>query len=199
MEQPKETATQSETVNKDSDGQEQVFSIDGEELTLEELKSWYLRQSDYTKKTQELSDKRKELEGMKSEEMTQDEKKMLERIKEKWFVSKDDLEKTTFQQQQELELRDIIANAPQLKQQEQAIRKIQQAEGWSFEEVIHQYGFMDKDKLEKAKESRRRPMWEKNRDTKNTKSITDLSPEEYAQWKKENLWNGDMFTSSGSI
>lgn len=39
-----------------------TFTIDGQEVTLEELQKGYLRQSDYTKKTQEISRQRKEAE-----------------------------------------------------------------------------------------------------------------------------------------
>jgi hypothetical protein len=63
------------------DTEDQVFEIDGQKLTLDELKAGYLRQSDYTKKTQELATKRKELENMKPAEMTEEEKNMLEWIK----------------------------------------------------------------------------------------------------------------------
>jgi hypothetical protein len=43
-------------------------------------------------------------------------------------VSKDELEKTAYQQTQEIELRELITNAPQLKSQEAAIRRLQQVE-----------------------------------------------------------------------
>lgn len=39
-----------------------VLEIDGEKLTLDDLKNGYLRQADYTKKTQELAKQRKEVE-----------------------------------------------------------------------------------------------------------------------------------------
>lgn len=39
-----------------------TVEIDGKEVTIEELKNGYLRQSDYTRKTQEVSRKRKEVE-----------------------------------------------------------------------------------------------------------------------------------------
>lgn len=197
MEQPTtDNLDKGSETRQDSDSQ--VFEIDGQELTLDELKNGYLRQSDYTKKTQELAEKRKELEWMKTSDMTDDEKQMLEWIKKQWFVSKDELERTTFQQSQELELREIIANAPSLKSQEHAIRKLQEAEWWSYEEIIHKYGFMEKDKLQKAKQSRVKVVWEKERDVKQ-RSITDLSPEEYAERKKQNLSWWGMFQKSGSI
>ena len=37
-----------------------MIEVNGEMLTLEEVKRGYMRQSDYTKKTQELSEQRKE-------------------------------------------------------------------------------------------------------------------------------------------
>lgn len=78
MEQPK---TDNQLGSEKQDSEAQVFEIDGQKLTLDELKSGYLRQSDYTKKTQELAEQRKELEKMKPSEMTDDEKQMLEWIK----------------------------------------------------------------------------------------------------------------------
>jgi ribosomal protein S8 len=180
------------------DTDEQVFEIDWQKLTLDELKAGYLRQSDYTKKTQELASKRKELENIKPADLTDAEKNMLEWIKKQWFVSKDELEKTAYQQTQEIELRELITNAPQLKSQEAAIRRLQQVEWWSYEEIIQKYGFMDADKLVKAKESRVRLVGEKDRDVK-AKNIADLSPEEYEKWKKENLNNGGRFNKSRTI
>lgn len=51
-----------ETIEEPIQEKEHKVEIDGKELTLEELKNGYLRQSDYTKKTQELSRQRKETE-----------------------------------------------------------------------------------------------------------------------------------------
>lgn len=41
-----------------------LFEVDGQELSADELRKGYLRQSDYTKKTQSLSEQRKEMEGL---------------------------------------------------------------------------------------------------------------------------------------
>jgi len=46
----------------DDDKAEQLVEIDGEQLTLEEVKLGYLRQSDYTKKTQAVAEQRKAVE-----------------------------------------------------------------------------------------------------------------------------------------
>lgn len=47
---------------EDDDKAEQLVEIDGEQLTLEEVKLGYLRQSDYTKKTQAVAEQRKAVE-----------------------------------------------------------------------------------------------------------------------------------------
>ena len=82
VEEPIEVESQEEVVYEEEDqheeqsseaneeAEESVFVIGDEEITLsqlKELKSGSLRQSDYTKKTTELSDQRKVLEGKTSE------------------------------------------------------------------------------------------------------------------------------------
>jgi len=41
-----------------------LFEIDGQELTVDEIRKGYLRQSDYTKKTQSLAEQRKEIDAL---------------------------------------------------------------------------------------------------------------------------------------
>lgn len=55
---PTETVTQAEP---NQDEQPQVFEINGEQVSLEELQRGYLRQSDYTRKTQDIARKEREL------------------------------------------------------------------------------------------------------------------------------------------
>ena len=59
-EEPEET---DEEVEEDDDEDKVMFTTpDGEEVTLEELKRGFLRQSDYTKKTQEVAQQRQQIE-----------------------------------------------------------------------------------------------------------------------------------------
>ena len=59
---PEETP-EAEDDGDSNDGEEQVlFQVDGEDITSKEAKDGYLRQSDYTKKTQELAEQRKAME-----------------------------------------------------------------------------------------------------------------------------------------
>jgi len=55
--------------SQEEEVEESYYLIDDEEITLDQIREWkngYLRQSDYTQKTQNLSAQRKELEGMQS-------------------------------------------------------------------------------------------------------------------------------------
>lgn len=64
-------AEQAEADNIDDAGEESFYEIDGEQITLEQIRDWkrgYLRESDYTQKTQALSSERKEIEGIKQKQ-----------------------------------------------------------------------------------------------------------------------------------
>lgn len=67
---PEEEAAEDEEVDEDptdeseeEQSEEMTFEVDGETLTAEELKLGYLRQSDYTKKTQAVAEQRKAYEA----------------------------------------------------------------------------------------------------------------------------------------
>lgn len=69
-----------------------------EEIPVEELKAGYLRQQDYTKKTQELAQMRRELEQMKGQlaeakkpKRTPEHEKAIQTLKQLGFISKDDM------------------------------------------------------------------------------------------------------------
>jgi len=50
--------------DQDDDGEEPLFEINGQQVTLDEIGKGYLRQSDYTKKTQELAQTKKEMDQL---------------------------------------------------------------------------------------------------------------------------------------
>jgi hypothetical protein len=59
---PNEPSEQNSTSVVDSERKTETIEIDGKQVSIDELKGGYLRQSDYTQKTQELARKKKELE-----------------------------------------------------------------------------------------------------------------------------------------
>ena len=73
-EAPEEDTAEAEEVEEDptdeaeeEEPEELTFEVDGESLTAEELKLGYLRQSDYTKKTQAVAEQRKAFEAQTAE------------------------------------------------------------------------------------------------------------------------------------
>lgn len=60
IEETKPEVDKPEEEEKPTEDKPITVEIDGKELTVDELKNGYLRQSDYTKKTQELANQRKE-------------------------------------------------------------------------------------------------------------------------------------------
>lgn len=123
----------------------QLVEIDGQEVSLEELKKGYLRQSDYTRKTQELSKLKKE------STLTDEERAAVDFLKNSGFATKDDLENWSKTQIQEQTVKQIMDSNPDLKPYEQAIKDLSKAHGIAPEDVIEKYGFKSKDRLAKAR------------------------------------------------
>lgn len=131
---------------------DEFVEINGEKIAKDELIKGYMRQSDYTKKTQELAKEREDLQKKSdSWSATMEEEQLLKWLKERWVVTKDELEKVKTEATMEQSLSDILRSNPELKQHEQAIRALQKSEWTSWEDVIAKYGFATADKLAKAK------------------------------------------------
>jgi len=158
-----------------SEDQEQPLSKE----EFEKLQRSYKElQADYTRKSQRLSELEKQ-----PNTSTDEETQTIQRLKERGFVSKEELENIQTQAQRETEFRTLLETNPSLKKYEGAIRKLQWVDWKSYEEVILENGFLSQDRLEKAKSSRDRLVsW---METTSSKSLLDLSPEEYEKWKKE--------------
>lgn len=161
---------------------ERYIEIDGERLTEEELKKGYLRQKDYTRKTQELSKKEKELQQSQQWSAQQleenPEEVLIEFIranKEKlWFASVDEIKTIQSQVENEKQFDGLLQLNPELKKFEKAIRTLQKTEWGTFEEIILANWFLSQDKLEKAKS--RSIVWDRNE--KPTKSLSEMSADE---------------------
>jgi hypothetical protein len=96
--------------------QKELYEVNGEQLSIEELRKGYMRQSDYTKKTQEIASKRKEL--------TKEEQDAKNFLDEQGYMTKIDLEtmKETIREDQQLST--IMDNSPDLKKHEKAIKDL---------------------------------------------------------------------------
>lgn len=157
----------------------------------EELVNGYLRQSDYTKKTQELAEERKVLDQKVAGAKAQgdrwepgDEEAVDAYLQTKWYAKADYVEQLVEQklkwvnkaQQDEQTLAGIIASNPDLKQFEWAIRKIAATDDSALEDIVVKYGFSTHDKLSKAKQ-RDIVGW--------TSKFESDKPKPYAEWSAE--------------
>ena len=193
-EQPEATGDQkSENAEKSLE-----VEIDGEKLTAEQIKEFklgYMREQDYRKKTQELAEEKRKLgrsnESIRKEEeeMTPEVKAAVEVLKKAGVVTKDDLAMVKAYEEDQKQFRKFIKTNPELKAYEKALQSIGKKDNRAWEDIAIDYGFISKDKLSKAKSSK--PIvGVKSVEPVKTKSIKDMSAQEYAEWKKQNLGDG---------
>lgn len=180
------------------DWQEQVFEINGEKVTLQELQAGYMRQSDYTRKTQELAKERETLQSKSDagESLTDDERSTLEWLQNHKFLTEQQLEEklNRIQEQARMEasFEGLVQANPSLKKHEKAIRAIKQTDDRSFEEIALDYWFISSEKLEKAKGGIDKMVGSIPDTETKVRSVADLTPEEYEKWKKDNGVTGSM-------
>lgn len=172
-----------------------TIEVNGEELSLEELKKGYMRQSDYTKKTQELK-RSSETQNSNLEYDPVELENFRTLLKNEGIVTKSDIEKVKESIVADQRFADLIYANPELKKNEKAIKEMAQLKWMAYEDVIEEYWFWSVDKLNKAKDRRLvgdRSFWEKKE-----KSINELTSEEYAEWKKT-VDKASMFSKVGSF
>lgn len=204
--EPAESTTGQPTVNDPQTGQAtapdevETVEVNGEKVTLDELKAGYMRQSDYTKKTQELSQERKQIEGDKrafsrtstakeeEREVDPDVQKAIELLKDHGVVTKEDLKQLQAQQEDERKLQRLLEANPDLKGKEDAIKAIGKTDNRAWEDIIHNYGFKESNKIVKAK-MRGIKGEPASKEPPKQKSVGEMSSAEYAEWKKSNLKN----------
>lgn len=136
-------------------------------VTEDELINGYMRQSDYTRKTQELAEERKQLQWQVTRQDTSDDEdaNVEAYLQSKGYAKADQVEKLVNErlqgiaknQQDEETLRKLIIENPELKQYEWAIREIARNDNSALEDIVVKYGFSTHDKLSEAK--KRSVMW----------------------------------------
>lgn len=167
--------------------QSQTFEVNWQKLSWEQLVSNYKNlQAEFTRKTQELSKTKKE------SELSDDDKNAIEFLRKNNFLTREDLEWYASQRQKETRLSEIISLNPELQSYEIAIKDLSKSTWLAPEDVIEKYGFKSKDKLAKAK-SQGDIKWTPS--TNKTKTIAEMSMDEYEKWRKEKwIWNKWTFS-----
>ena len=168
-------------------------------VTEDELINGYLRQSDYTLKTQKLAEEKRMLEQQASQAQSEgykwdpnDEESVESFLQARWYAKRDVVEQLveqklqwiTKQQQDEQTLQSIIASNPDLKQFEWAIRKIAATDDSALEDIVVKYGFSSHDKLSKAKH--RDIVWGWNRlESDKSKPVSEWNKDDRAKFEAQ--------------
>lgn len=166
-----------------------TVEIDGQQVSLEELKKGYLRQSDYTRKMQEISQMRKDPDPDDQGDFAKDLDTLVEVLAPKL--------QERFVTRQDNELEKFISANPDLEGKRKLLEDLGKASNKSYWDIADEYGLKESEALEKAKS--RKIVGKKDIEPKKPRSLMDLSPEEYAQWKKDNLGRSEQWSSKKAI
>lgn len=121
---------------------------DGTEVTLDELKSGYMRQSDYTKKTQDLSEKKKDL------ELSDDDKNAIEVLKKAGFAMTDELAQFKKEQAEKEEYSSFAWAADLSETQLKMVADLKTiSPDKSYADIANEYWLIDEAKLNRVKGS----------------------------------------------
>lgn len=158
--------------NSEHSNGEEFIEVNGEKITLDELKKGYLRQSDYTKKMQAMKSEKPE-----SNEDPEDVQKAIKLLKENGMLTREDYEN-------EKKLDKLFSSIPELSEKRKIIEDLSKSQNKSAEDVIVEYGLVDKARLDQINTS---VMGDSLPKEINKKSISDMTDKEYEEWKKTNI------------
>lgn len=162
-----------------------TVEIDGQQVDIEELKKGYMRDSDYRKKTMELAEEKKKLkpEPADSHEPVDLEKdvdtlvNMLAPKLHERFVSR-----------QETDLEKFLQQNPDLESKRKLLEDLGKTSNKSYWDIAAEYDLKPSDALEKSKS--RKIVGESKLEQKQGPKISDMSPDEWKAYKKEQLGIG---------
>lgn len=152
---PEESVEQSQDqVQSEETGEgNDLVEVNGEMVSVEELKKGYMRQSDYTKKTQRLAqDKSKSLDEIK--DSNPELYDAVVQLRSAGVATKDDielaveetLERIEAKKSGEITAKKFFEDNPDLESSKKAILDLSKSTGLTPEEVAIQYNFMEKDR-----------------------------------------------------
>lgn len=188
------------TTTVDTPIEEQVVTDDS--MTGDETNAWGVNyeekyktlQSDYTRKAQKLAEYEKMMANKGDESLTDEEKELKTRVH---THTKDEFERVKNDAKQEaieeMKFNSLLQDYPKLRDSEEAIRELQKATWMSFEEVAIKYKFTSSDELSKLKNSRIKMVWVDSKQAPKTRSLSELTSEEYAEWKAKNIPSSSSF------
>lgn len=174
--------------------EEQLIEVNGEKVPLSELQAGYMRQQDYTRKTQELAEKQRQLARMPngdpapSQELDPQAKAFIEALREKGqFMTKKDYQDYLAAQEDDRKLAKILDENPHLKPFEKSIRAAGEKDPRAWEDILRdpEWGFnriKPTDKPVRGVEGRAPSMAKDG-----PKSIEDMNESEWEAHKRKTL------------
>jgi len=166
-----------------------------ETVSMNELKSGYLRQSDYTKKTQELAEERKGFETAEPVEADADVDAAKKFLQSEGYLTQAEVDAklAAFEKRQEdgKLMASFFNSNPDLKQFKGAIETIAKTDDSAIEDIVVKYGFTSTDKLKKAKA--RGAVGTSSYEGGKEKAIEEMSSTEFAEWKAKAAKNSSDF------
>jgi hypothetical protein len=201
--QPTEdTSVNTQEIDQEDSHEEPTVEIDGEKVPISIVKAWKegnMRQEDYTRKTQELAEAKRELarvnptnaEYAKPDDLSDEAKAAIDVLKKAGFATKEDIQMLKVQEEDAKNFRRLIKSYPELKTHEKALKQIGLTDNRAWEDIAKDYGFLSADKVAKAKAQN---------PVKGAKSlpgaqekkldIASMNEKEYEAWKRANLGQG---------
>jgi hypothetical protein len=201
--QPTEdTFVNAQETDQEDSHDEPTIEIDGEKVPISTVKAWKegnMRQEDYTRKTQELAEAKRELarvnpttaEYAKPDDLSDEAKAAIDVLKKAGFATKEDLQMLKVQEEDAKNFRKLIKNHPELKLHEKAIKQIGLTDNRAWEDIVREYGFLSDDKIAKAKAQNPVKGAKSLPGTQEKKlDIANMNEKEYEAWKRANLGQG---------
>lgn len=142
----------SEVVEQPSISDDLEVEVNGEKLSISELKNGYMRQSDYTRKTQELKKTPDVQPQNEDPDTAAAEQRMEQFLEKKGYVKSETLTKREQEQQLTMATKDMIRDNPTLKSYELVIKELVEKTGKHPADIVEQY-LPDVDKVIKAKQA----------------------------------------------
>jgi hypothetical protein len=170
-----------------------VFEVNGQQVSLEELRSGYMRHSDYTKKTQELAEEKRRLaERPQDQETDLEMLKAVEILKSHGVVTRDELAEQMQAKDQQKQLEDFISLNPSFANHKKTLEILRKTDNRDFADIAVDYNLIPREQIEEAKTSRFSNNSNFINAPQNEVSLLNLSPKEWEQWKANNA-RGDMY------
>lgn len=146
VEQPTKDSADTSKQPDANNGSKAIDLGNGQEVTQDELIKGYLRQQDYTKKTQELSKKKEEL------NLSDEDLETFKKLKASGFATVDELESFKKEQAEKEDYTNFVSNVELSENQLKLVSDLKKVNPEkSYQEIAKDYWIIDQAKIDRVK------------------------------------------------